>query len=264
MKCVAPAFEHHRGLLLLLPVLLLMACRTDPAVPPAQPPPPPDPLMGTLQVTLVPEWNGQPFEVYTELQNFMDYRVVVERLMMYFGDIRLIDGTDTTFVKNVDLFRLDNGAYTCQWSVAPGTYGKLRAGLGVPAALNYADPASYGVGHPLNVNNGTYWTWATGYRYVVFEGKYDTDPLGTLPPSFPFAIHPGMEPSYLEFELEPATGIAIAVNDTSNIVVDVAVDRFFVSDTDTIDLATENNAHGNNQPLQWKLVNNIVKSFSIQ
>jgi len=244
-------------------VLLMMglaACRPDPV----EPTRPPQPTTGILRVTLIPEWGGQPFERYTEYRNFMDYRVTVEMLMLYFGDARLVEGQDTLLVKDVDLFDLGNGAMSRSWGVAPGTWTKLRAALGVPARLNYADPARYGPGHPLSVSNGTYWTWATGYRYVLLEGRYDTDPSGTGALISPYAIHPGMEPSYIEFELVPSSPIVITAGNTTEIRVRMAVDRFFHSSEHTIDLATENSAHGSNQPLQWKLVNNVVLSMTVE
>ena len=250
---------------LLLPGLLalaLVACKPDKPEPLTPIPPPP--TTGTLRVTLVPEWEGEPLVTFNEYRNFMDYRTTVEVVTMYFGAVRLVEEADTLMVKDVDFFNLSNGVVSRSWSVPAGSHAKLRAMLGVPAELNYADPANYPIGHPLDVNNGTYWTWATGYRYVMFEGRYDTDPLSTGPLFNAYAIHPGMEPSLVEFELEPAGGITITAGGTTELVVRVAVDRFFHSDEHQIDLATENTAHGSNLPLQWKFVNNVIKSFTLE
>lgn len=214
-------------------------------------------------MTFVPEWEGEPLVRYQEYRNFMDYRTTVETLTMYLGDVRGIHGNDTAKLKDVDLFVLHNGPANRAWTVPVGTYTKLRAGLGVPAPLNYADPANYGQNHPLSVSNGTYWTWATGYRYVMFEGRYDPDPQSTATLTTAYAIHPGMDPSYIEFELMPADGITITEGQTTELLVRVAVDRLFHSDEYQIDLATEHTAHGTNLPLQWKLVNNVVKSFTL-
>ncbi len=261
---------HLRDPRLFLPILLLLsACRPDPPVPPSPPVDPPidttgTDTTGTLRITLVPTWEGEPFERFTEYSNFMDYRVTVELLKMYFGDVRLIQGEDTLVVKDVDLFDLGDGNVSADWPVQTGSWTKLRAALGVPDTLNYADPANYGPGHPLNVSNATYWHWAIGYRYVMFEGRYDTDPESTEPLITAYAIHPGMGPSYVEFELLPTGGISIAEDEVTELVVQVAVDRFFHSDAYTIDLATENTAHGDNLPLQLKLVNNVIASFSVE
>jgi hypothetical protein len=251
------------GFLPLLVVLFaFQACKPDEPIPPVTPPP--TNTMGTLRVTLVPEWEGEPLQSFVEYRNFMDYRTTVEVLKMYLGDVRLVQGDDTLVVRDVDLFDLGDGPVSKDWTVTAGSWTSLRAALAVPDDLNYADPASYGAGHPLSVSNGTYWTWATGYRYVVFEGRYDTDPASTTPLIEAYAIHPGMGPSYVEFDLVPADGITITAGNTTEILVRVAVDRFFHSDTEQIDLETENTAHGNNVPLQVKFVNNVVKSMTLE
>lgn len=258
LAIMRPLIPHFLSVLFLS---AMVACRSDRSVKPG--PSPPE-STGTLRMTLVPEWEGEPLETHHEYHNFMDYRVTVEMLKLYFGDVRAIDGQDTLGVKDVDLFDLGNGPVSKDWRVPPGTWVGLRAALGVPDDLNYADPANYGAGHPLSVSNGTYWTWATGYRYVLFEGRFDTDPAGTDDLIASYAIHPGMRPSYVEFDLVPSGGISVEAGGTTELVVRVAVDRFFHSDEHTINLETENSAHGNNLPLQWKLVNNVVKSMTLE
>jgi hypothetical protein len=254
--------KQGRILTMAVMLLALSACKPDKPIPPT--PIPPAPTTGVLRITLVPEWEGDPLERFFEYRNFMEYRTTVEVLKLYLGDVRLVDGVDTLAIKDVDLFDLGNGAVSKYWPVKAGSWSGLRMALGVPDELNYADPANYGSGHPLSVSNGTYWTWATGYRYVVFEGRYDTDPssTGTLVTSY--AIHPGMEPSYLEFDLLPVPGVTIVAGDTTEVRVRVAVDRFFHSEEFQIDLETENTAHGNNLPLQWKFVNNVVRSMRVE
>jgi hypothetical protein len=250
-----------RSALLLSALLALQACKPDEPIPPVTPPPA---TTGTLRITVVPEWEGVPFERFVEYRNFMDYRMTVELLKFYFGDVRLVNGADSTLVKDVELFDLGNGPTVKEWTVPVGSWSLMHAALGVPAELNFADPANYGPGHPLNVSNGTFWTWASGYRYVVFEGRYDEVPTSTATLISSYAIHPGMEPSYLEFDLVPAGGITVTAGNTTNLVIKVAVDRFFHSNEYEIDLATENSAHGNNVPLQLKLVNNVIKSMTLE
>ncbi|MDX9749481.1 MAG: hypothetical protein RBT71_00170 [Flavobacteriales bacterium] len=242
-----------KNLLPVLAALLLTACHKAPPTGDA-----------TLRITLVPEWDGAPFQSHTEYSNFMGYRTSVELLTMYFSDATLSGDGSPVMAKDVELFRLTDGPATAHWPVQSGTWTTLEAGLGVPDALNFADPANYPAGHPLSVNQGTYWTWATGYRFVMFEGRYDTDPAGTGPLITTYAIHPGTASNYMPFAIELPGGLHIAPGDTADVVLHVAVDRFFVSDTDTIDLATENTAHGNNHPLQMKLMRNVVKSFTVQ
>jgi len=247
--------------LLLSALLALQACKPDEPIPPVTQPPVTN---GTLRITVVPEWEGEPLQRFFEYRNFMNYRTTVELVKFYFGDVRLVNGADSLLVKDVELFDLGNGPSVKEWTVPAGNWSLMHAALGVPAVLNYADPANYGAGHPLSVSNGTFWTWASGYRYVVFEGRYSEDPTSTAPLISAYAIHPGMEPSYFEFDLVPSNGITVTAGNTTDLVITVAVDRFFHSTEFEIDLATENSAHGNNVPLQLKLVNNVVESMTIE
>jgi hypothetical protein len=239
------------------------ACRKDDPIP--TPLPDPEPVTkGTFRLTLVPEWEGQPLALYTEYRNYMDQRVNVELLKMYWGELRLFNGPYEWVMKDVAYFNLGPGAVSIAMPVDTGMYAGLRAGLGVPNALNMSDPAVYSAGHPLNVNNGTYWTWATGYRFLMFEGRYDLDPQSTAPLIASYALHPGMEPCYLPLEFQPSGGVRILPGAETELVVKVAVDRFFHSPTGNIDLATENTAHGQNLPLAIKLAENAVQSMSVE
>jgi hypothetical protein len=55
-----------------------------------------------------------------------------------------------------------------------------------------------------------------------------------------------MDTCYTELDLTPATPIVIEGGRTTEVVVRIAVDRFFHSPEFQIDLATEHTAHGNN------------------
>jgi hypothetical protein len=246
-------------------LLGLGACRKDVAMPDPIPMPEPIPVPnGTLRLKLVPEWEGQPLALYTEYRNYVDQRVNVELLKMYWGEVRLFNEPYEWALRDVVYFNLGNGPVSVDLVADSGMYSGFRARLGVPASLNAANPASYAASHPLSVNNGTYWTWATGYRFLMIEGRYDLDPQSTAPLIASYALHPGMEPCYLPMEFVPSEGIRIIAGTTTEVIVKVAVDRFFHSPTGNIDLATENAAHGNNLPLAIKLSENAVQSMSVE
>ena len=256
--------KSAHGLILLgLITVGLTSCRKDEPLPGPVPEPAPV-TKGTLRLKLVPEWEGQPLALYTEYRNYLDQRVNVELLKMYWGELRLFNGPYEWALKDVAYFNLGNGPVSIDLSADTGEYSGFRASLGVPDALNTADPASYGASHPLSVNNGTYWTWATGYRFLMFEGRYDLDPQSTASLISSYALHPGMEPCYLPMEFVPSTGIQIGPGNTTEVIVKIAVDRFFHSPTGNIDLATENTAHGTNMPLAIKLSQNSVQSMSVE
>lgn len=239
----------------------LAACRTDPPIPPAEEPGQPK---GTLRVTLIPEWEGEPLQFYYEYRNISDYRTTVEFLKFYWADLRLIDGMEETPFSTVELFDLQNGPVIKEWKVPPGAWTGLRTGLGLPHELNYSDPSLYGEGHPMSVNTGMYWTWATGYKFVLFDGRFDPDPASTAPLITGYSLHTGMDTCYTEMELMPVLPIVMAEDSVTNLVVRVAVDGFFHSNFGTVDLATENQSHLGNVSLALKFTNNVVQSFSIE
>ncbi len=240
-------------------VVGLVGCKPDPV----EPEPPTASTTGTLRLVIVPRWDGGPFALNTVYTNVSNYRVKVEALKFYLGDVRLHTATDTTLLKDIALFNMANGTATVNWIAEPGTWTGFHAGLGVPLVLNEADPITYGTGHPLNLSNGMYWTWASMYRFLLFDGRYDTDPNGTATPAVPFSMHTGLNPVYREFNLDLGSGLAITAGNTTTLTLELAVDRFFYSDMDTLDLVLENSTHGDNMPLALELTENAVRSFTI-
>lgn len=250
-----------RTLIALSLPLLFAGCKPDEEV---EPTPTPTPTTGTLRLVVVPKWEGGPFAMNTVYTNVSDYRVKVEAIKFYLGNVRLLTGTTSTLAKDVDYFDLHNGAVTTEWAVASGTWTGMHIGFGVPQALNDADPINYPPGHPLDLANGTYWSWAMGYRFLIFDGRYDLDANGTGVPASPFSMHTGLNACYTEFDLDLGDGVAITVGNTTTLTLDMAVDRFFYTATDTIDLATENQTHGSNLPLAQELTMNAVHSFTVE
>lgn len=243
------------ALLLFSGPMLFASCNKDVSVKPQE-------GEGTLRVTFVPEWEGEPLAFFTEYRNISNYRMQVELLKLYWSDIRLMDGDEDTLLKDVELFNL-SAPMTVEWPAAAGTYTGLRTGLGLTPELNHSDPVSYATSHPLSISQATYWTWESGYRFVLFEGRYDPDPESTAPLTSTFSIHTGMDTCFTVMELPAPEPIVIADDSVTNITVRVAVDRFFHSSTTTLDLATENQSHGNNLPVALKFTDHVAHSFTI-
>ncbi|MBK7946119.1 MAG: hypothetical protein IPJ85_12815 [Flavobacteriales bacterium] len=236
--------------------LLLVGCRKDDEVK--------DPQGPVLRLRVVPEWEGQPFQTFTEYRAPGNIRFKAEMLRFYLSDIRAVSASGEHALSAVKLLDLGNGDYNLDFAAPEGSWLGLRAGIGLPSALNHTDPALYGDGHPLSVNTGMYWTWADGYKFVLFDGRYNPDPLSTDPLLAPFSVHTGMDTCYAPVELFPALPFSTAKDQITALTLRVKVDGFLQTTEETIDVVTENSAHGTNYPLALKLTRNVKRSLSIE
>ncbi|MBL8009779.1 MAG: hypothetical protein JNJ64_04150 [Flavobacteriales bacterium] len=219
---------------------------------------------GHVRLKVEATWQGQPLQAGEVHLNVSDYRTQVEVLKMYLAELRLTGPGGASALTDIALFDALNGGDSEVYTAEAGSYSGLHLGLGVPQDLNTSDPVLYPVGHPLSVSNGTYWTWATGYRFVMFDGRYDTDPNGTGVPMSLFSIHTGMEPCYRVRDIDFAAPFTVVGGDTTDLVLHVAVDRFFYNAVDTLDLATDHQAHGDNMTLAMRFTDKVINSIVVE
>ena len=58
-------------------------------------------------------------------------------------------------------------------NVPEGDYEGLEFQIGLPPAVNHADPAQWPARHPLNpIVNGLHWGWSGGYVFAAIEGRW--------------------------------------------------------------------------------------------
>jgi hypothetical protein len=220
---------------------------------------------GAVRLTVAPMWNGQPFDKNTVYTNISDERIQVQLLKCYLGDVALISaGGDTVDLFDVDLFTLTEGPVTRTYGGYSGDFDALHVGLGVPAALNGMNPSMWANNEPLSVVNGMYWTWATMYRFMIFDGRFDTLSTGVGTPPYQFSIHTGRNECYrtrslpLSFTLQPG--------DTADLRLELDLARFFYSATDTLYMDTESQQHGSlgELPMSQKFSDMVMASMSAQ
>ncbi len=247
--------------LALLSVVLFNGCRTDEKVPPGGDTPSTE---GTLRIQVVPLWEGNAFAPYTEYRAPHDYRFQVEFLRLYLSDMRLVGTNGEVVVDPVRLLDLDDGPFQLDVKVPAGTWNGVRVGLGLPPELNHTDPSLYGSEHPLSVNTGMSWNWANGYKFVLFDGRYNPDPQSTAPLLAPFSVHTGMDTCYKQVDLFPPLPFTTEANAVTNLTLRIDVDGFLQQGSDTIDVVTENQSHGGNLPLALKLTRNVANSMHMQ
>jgi hypothetical protein len=234
--------------------LFLSACQTDDDCEP-------EAEQGNLRLTYAAVFDGTPITdagVYTNIEG---YRLDLSQLRAYIGDLSLVSGTSSSIVSRIELVNLLNGEQTRTYQLSPGSYTGMKFGIGVPSDLNNTDPVTFGPDHPLYLQNGTYWNWTQGYRFVLFEGIADTTGTGSGAFDLIFSMHPGLDTAYREVDY--VAPITISDNSTTDIRVEFDVSEFFYGTSDTLRLKTENQLHGNNSYLNTKLADFIKESVTV-
>ena len=244
MRCVLP----------IAALLVLAGCRVDPSVEPVVP-------SQVLKITFRPVWNGPDFDKQNVYLSAANERVLIQQVKFYVSPIALAGDTNVT-VSEAELLDLTNGPEV-RWMRAPlGSYDSLRYGLGVPQYLNHRDITLVVPPDPLDFSQGMYWTWATMYRFMIFEGRYDTDPSGSGTPPYQFSLHTGRDESYRDRMI--LLPLELTADDTAEIVLDVDIARFFTDGDQVLDLSQGPQSHGESQslPQSQKLSDLAVKAIN--
>ncbi len=218
---------------------------------------------GMVHLTVKPMWGANPFDAANVYENISDHRVQVQLLKFYLGNLRFETATGEQAIKDVDLFDVTNGPVERYYSAPPDVYYALRFGVGVPYALNHSDPLLYPNEHPLSASNGMFWTWASMYKFLIFDGHYDTlTTPGPLP--YQFSIHTGMDTLYREVDLDET--MLVPNDDTLDLILRVRLDKFFYNATDTFKLNETPQWHGEAAQLEiGQRFSDLVKgSFSVE
>ena len=189
----------------------------------------------------------------------------VELLQFYIANITFIeaDGSETV-AEDIALVRFDdNGSADVTFNVHKGEYEKIKFGIGVPKDLNEADPSNYNdEGNPLNTTEGTYWGWASMYRFASIQGRYDLEPDGTYDGTF--AYHTGFEDSYREVTFDNSVKIEKKGEYTLGFNVDVY--KILTNPGNEVDVVNHPNYHGNTADfyLSTMISDNLRDAISLQ
>lgn len=252
--------------------VVLGSCKKeDPDPTPDPTPPQPTPEQTVLKIDLEAWFENDPLVIFTEEYiNVSGYRVNVSELKMYLANMYAVrDDGETVQLFDIAFFNFNSGDPTYSVThVPPGNYTQLGFGIGVPEEMNSpANPdftmSIFDSGHPLSESNNMYWTWATGYRFVIFDGYYDTDPESTGLLTTGYSFHTGKDESYREVVFNDIS-FTVVEEETTTIHLDFAIDRFFYSDSDTVDIAIHNQSHGTNQELSDRISDNIQQAISFR
>jgi hypothetical protein len=163
-----------------------------------------EPVPGTLRLDARLEWAGEATQLGEITEDHLGHSIRLDNVQMYFSDVELrSENGDWRSVGGVSLIDFSVPAPRLLVPVPSGIYDAIRFGMGIPADINTnLDPASYPNDHPLSVlgSAGMFWTWASGYVFVKYEGKYaeesDEQPLE------PLSYHCGTDDSYRTVTLD--------------------------------------------------------------
>lgn len=246
-------------LALAVSALFITSCKKDPEVPTV-----PAAHSKPLKLTVTPVWNGAPFNPATHYQTPSGNQVTVSLVKFYLAHFTVVGNGIENRLFDADLFDVTNGPLTRVLSMNAVAPHELRFGLGLPPEINHIDISAIPPNDPTGNNGGMYWTWASMYRFVLFEGHFDTDLTNTGPLPYNFSLHTGLDTCYRERSIP--INLQAGSDDTARITLQVDISRFFTNGTDTLNLTQGSSWHGDvdNIGLGVKVANLESAAFSVE
>ena len=228
----------------------------------------PEPVLdGAVEIDMALAWEGAPYAVQQVTADHNGYPIRIDNLQMYIAPVEFRDEngqwTDSLDVSLVD-FSIH--AQQLQVNVAPGRYDAIRFGLGLPPEINTdIDPASYPNDHPLSVlgSAGMFWTWASGYIFVKYEGKFATEAGTQLLESVSY--HCGTDASYRLVTLDLPTPLVVESEGMHSATLTFDAAKALYGENDAIDLAVDPVTHNaNGDSLGGRMMDLVVNAWSIE
>lgn len=177
---------------------------------------------------------------------------------IYLSDIHL-KRSGQEDVEVADIIYLEPSAMedAMSFELAAGEYDSLIYHIGVPVSKNgTTDPDfqtnMFGPGHPLNINNGMYWAWATGYRFMIIDGRVDDDPMDPDNDLSTFSFHLGLDTMYRRVSV-PGPFI-IPESGTTDFIISLDMEKTQYNESDTLDFSSPltSQFHGTDLPLGFR------------
>lgn len=233
--------------LLLLVALWNSACKSDT---PECELPLEGPDATQLSIDVSATFEGEQMQIFENYENLNGYSMNFEDVRLYLSDIRLVKvGGEEIELSMIEYFNFEGEEISKVYEVEPGDYEGLIYHVGVPQEMNGTNnpdfmTSVYGPESPLNVQNGMYWGWNPGYKFLIYEGRVDGTPDDTTDLPSVFSIHLGKDQFYTAVTVDLPFTITDTQTKHFTIEWDLAKNQF--NDTDNIDLSlpTESQFHG--------------------
>lgn len=132
------------------------------------------------------------------------------------------------------------------FELPPASGNTLSFGLGVPSDLNGMDPTTFETTHPLSSAFAMYWTWASKYRFIKAEGRYNIGgDLTNASSNEPIIWHTGTDPLYTKksfnTDIEPGDLVVITL-DLDVLLQEISLDKDSFTHTSVDTYTTAENA----------------------
>ncbi len=188
--------------------------------------------------------NDSNYQLSEPIRNAADdLDVKFELFQFYLSDITLIntDGEEQ-LISEIGLFKFDpSGKSSVDFEILNGDYTAIKFGLGVKKELNEADPSTYSEeNHPLSITENTYWGWASMYRFISAEGRFDSDLDATYESTF--AYHTGYEDTYRTIQI--AHNFSVEKGSSSTIDFDIDIFQLLNKPGTVVNVPDESTYHG--------------------
>ncbi|RLD26189.1 MAG: hypothetical protein DRI54_03340 [Bacteroidetes bacterium] len=215
-------------------------------------------------------YGDQDFEI-NKVYDYLDYQVKFEKMLLYVSNLYVVN-EDGKIIHGKEIYLIDASAdhNRLAFVVPPGVYSKIGFYIGVPIELNGTDSvlnpdfdaSLYSPNHPLSLSNGMYWTWNSGYRFILMDGRTNTDPMVDDVFETLLSIHTGKDYSFRGTEASIDLAAPIKKGGKLNFTFDI--ESFLNHPDDVIDIAIDNQSHGTNASLANRLSDNAIKSVEIK
>lgn len=217
-----------------------------------------------LTISFQNQVNGVNIGLNQPYRNAANVDVNFETFQFYLSDITIVNSNgDARLVSEIELFKFDEtGKSNLDFRVPFGDYESIQFGIGVKKTLNEMDPSSFSdADHPLNITQNTYWGWASMYRFIMMEGRYDANLDGVFEGTF--AYHTGREASYRTFSVNQEFKIDKKDQNSLNFSIDLY--QLLEKSGNSVNVVTEPYYHGGteNEDISTRISDNMAGAIKL-